>query len=244
MEKSITGIIIFLVSVITLVWCQPGAGRCDQATVTKYVVDNLDARCGMNLDFAFYADISSPGKDAALDAVCTENCAGRLANWLENECGGTFNATSLYYLCLQTQGTATVGRYCQYSIPPVFDADLEISSVFAACASLSQTLQCTDQCARQLQGFADQLGCCYQSLYNNTEYIQGGVDIGELAAQDVDALKILGTPFLWSACGVTPPSKCTAQSFSFPTSGCMQVLPHFQVLATLALIVSTVMGFV
>ena len=228
----------------TQVWSQgiPNAGTCDVAAVTQYVVENLDTACAASLSFALYANIASPGKDTALNTICTADCAGKLANWLQNECDGTFNATSLYYLCLQTGGRATVGRYCQYSIPPAFDADQEILTVFQACENTLQQL-CTDQCEMQLRSFAGQLGCCYQSLYNNTDFVRGAAAIGELATQDVMELQTLGNPALWSACGVTPPGRCTIESFDFPTDGSVKLLPCLSVLATLVLLVAAITGF-
>ena len=106
--------------------------------------------CAASLRFALYANITSPGQDTAHDTICTASCAGKLANWLRNDCDSTFNATTLYYLCLQTQGSKTVGRYCQYSLPPVFDADQETLMVSQACKNIVQQQQCTDQRAMQL----------------------------------------------------------------------------------------------
>jgi hypothetical protein len=137
-----------------------------------------------------------------------------------------------------------VGRYCQYSIPPWFDADRQILTLFQTCETVvQQQQQCTDQCAMQLQNFANQLGCCYQSLYNNTEFVQGAADIGELASTDVNELQIVGNRQLWSACSVTPPDKCTAESIAFPmtdSSGSVRVLP---VLTVLALMLAAMFGF-
>ena len=247
MEKTSATALLLLTLAVTcpLVWCQPNAGTCNTATVNQYVVDNLDIiSCAASLNTALYANVTASIRDVALDTICTESCAGKLADWLLNDCGSKFNSTSLYYLCLQTGGSATVGRYCQYSIPPWFDADVEILTLFQTCESVAQQQQCTDQCAMQLQNFANQLGCCYQSLYNNTEFVQGAADIGELSSQDVSELQIVGNPSLWTACGVNPPSKCTAESFDFPmTDGSMKVLPHFSALVALVLMAATLIGF-
>ena len=141
---------IVLSVAVAMVSCQPNAaGTCSQQVVNDYVMENLDATtCGANFDTAIYANISSPMKDAEIQAFCNANCAGRLANWLLGECEGTFNATSLYYLCLGTSSTATIGGYCAYAIPPVFNADLEVANLVQVCTSQSQ---CTDQCANSLQ---------------------------------------------------------------------------------------------
>ena len=243
MDKTSATVLVLLTLAVTLVWCQPDAGTCNTAAVTQYVANNLGASCAVSFVPALYANVSVSVRDAALDTICTENCAGKLANWLLNDCSSKFNSTSLYYLCLRTGGSARVGRYCQYSIPPWFDADGEILTLFQTCENVIQQGQCTDQCAMQLQNFANQLGCCYQSLYNNTEFVQGAADIGELASQDVGELRVVGNPLLWSVCSVNPPGKCTAESFDFPmTDGSTKVLPHLSVLVALLLMVARI-GF-
>ena len=62
---------------------------------------------------------------------------------------------------------------------------------------VEQSGTCPDQCNTQLQHFADQLGCCYQSIYNNTHYVQAAADIGELNQADVDELRMISNPKLW-----------------------------------------------
>lgn len=216
--SKLIGLLLCTVSVTT-VNCQqvPNAGNCTIVDVGHYLASNVDLACASNLNTALYANISSPGKDSEIRTVCTGTCAGRLANWLEGACGGTFNATSLYYLCLRTSGTASVGAYCQYTIPPVYNADLEILNVFQACENVLGGGPCTDQCELQLNRFSSQLGCCYQSLYNNTAFVRGAVQFGELAMADEDQLRSLGNLQLWNSCQVTPPSACTDESFGFPT---------------------------
>ena len=244
MEKNSATALLLLTFTVPLVWCQPNAGTCNTAAVTQYVLGNLDSNCAASLTTALYANVPVTIRDVALDTICTESCAGKLADWLLNNCGSKFNSTSLYYLCLQTGSSATVGRYCQYSIPPWFDADGEILTLFQTCETVVQQQQCTDQCALQLQNFANQLGCCYQSLYNNTEFVQGAADIGELDPADVSELRIVGNLLLWSACSITPPDRCTTESFAFPkemTDGSARVLPHLSSLTALVLMAAAIL---
>ena len=237
--------IVFLSFAVALVCAQsPDAGTCSLVDVDTYTANNLDMTCRDSLNFALYANVSSPGKDTQLDAICTDECAGKLANWLERECGGTLNATSLYYSCLQTSGIASVGRYCRYAIPPVFNTDAEIFNVFIACTNVFSTGQCTDQCALVLTSFSQKLGCCYQSLYNNSVYYEKASAIGELAPSDVTKLQMLGNLTLWvNLCQVTPPGVCTTESFAFPTSEGVNVLPHLQVLTVLVILAFAISYF-
>ena len=84
------------------------------------------------------------------------------------------------------------------------------------------------------------------SLYNNTVFVQGAADIGELADAGITELQMLGNPRLWSLCSVTPPSNCRDESFAFPmaTGASVQVLPQLQVLTvTLVMILAAFCGF-
>ena len=202
MEKNFTTVTIFNLltfAIIALVHCQGNSrlGTCPAHEVTQYQQCNLDSRCAYGLSSLSLGSIN----DQTLMAVCTENCAGNLANWLENECSDTFGAAYLYYACLQTR-RAQVGRYCIYSLPPVYDADEEIMAVAQACQRVIRQQQCHDNCALQLRNLTSELGCCYQSIYNNTEFTQEAVDNGVISSVDFNDLSVINNPMLWSLCGV------------------------------------------
>ena len=233
---------VLLSIAVTLVCCQPDAGSCNIQQVGAYVANNLEENCAASLSTALYANITSPGKDAELDTVCTPQCAGTLSNWLLRECNSRFNSTSLYYLCLRTANTATIGRYCLYATPPVYDGNSVTQDLITACMGSDMPGQCTDACAQQLHEFANQLGCCYQSLYNNTQFVQDAAAIGELAAADVTGLQVLGNRQIWTECGINPPANCMSESFAFPTAASdIQVFP--QVITISVTLAGTVIPF-
>ena len=209
--------LVLLSFVITLVDCQPNAGTCTAQQVDQYALNTLGMDCRNNLGIFLYSPQLSPELDMALDAACTPACSGRLTSWLQTNCRANFNATSVYYLCLRTGNTGSIGRYCRYAIPPQFDIDAESAALLQACGGAGPANPCPSQCATELQNLANQLGCCYQSIYNNTAYVLDAAASGEINSTDVFELSMLGDPSLWSACRVTPPTACTDEAFDFPT---------------------------
>lgn len=235
---NLSATILLLSIAVAVVSCQLNAGTCNEQDIAGYITNNLDSTCASSLETAF-AGLESPERDAQLDAVCTANCAGRLANWYASECDATYNASTIYYLCLGTSDTASSGDYCAYTVPPVFNSDIEYALLFLACADSEEN--CTTECAKALYSFADRLGCCYQAIYNNTEYLQEGVALGELTTDDLVAVTLLGASPLWADCGVTPPPNCTDESFGFPTGGSSKILPQLQVFVVL-MVLATAIG--
>lgn len=244
--ENFTTILILLTFAVTLVCCQRNSGRCTAGEVAQYQRRNLDPRCVTSLSLVF-GDRASPQNinDPTLRTVCREDCGGNLADWFENYCRDTFSATNLYYACIQTR-RAQVGRYCIYSLPPVYDANQEIMAVMQACQGVVEQQRCLDQCVMLLQNFTSQLGCCYQSIYNNLDFIQGAADNGVISRPVFNQLRALGNPMLWSVCGVRPPNQCTIESFGFPwpgRGGSMSVLPHLSIITTLIVMATALTGF-
>ncbi len=67
------------------------------------------------------------------------------------------------------------------------------------------------------------LGCCYQSLYNNTDFILHLFDIGLINQTEVMSLEYLGRVTEWDACNFDVPPMCelitpTRTVHSVPTS--------------------------
>ena len=234
---NLSAAILLLSVAVATVNCQSNAGKCSEQEIINYIVNNLDSTCASSLETAFTA-LASPQRDTRLQAVCTSACAGKLANWYKRECEATYNASTIYYLCLGTSNTASLGDYCAYAVPPLFNSDAEYLILFASCANQGQ---CTDQCANTLQSFANRLGCCYQDIYNNTEYLLEAMKAGEVTAEDLAAVKSLGGSPVWADCGVTPPSDCTDVSFDFPTGGSSKTLPQLQVFVVL-MVMATAIG--
>lgn len=90
---------------LRLVCCQSNSVTCTADEVEQYQQCNLNPRCVDSLSSVFENRPSSGNvNDSILRVVCTEDCSGNLANWLENRCRdtGTFQATYVALLCMHT----------------------------------------------------------------------------------------------------------------------------------------------
>ena len=133
--------------------------------------------------------------------------------------GCSISATMHLELKACTTGTSETGAFsrCRYATPPYFDAMSSLGGA-APCFVANETNPCPAGCDAALMGLAA-LGCCYQSLYNNSAYLQGIVSAGSLTQEQYQALQGLGNPLLWAACQVMPLAmQCTSEGIAFPTS--------------------------
>ena len=213
MMKTVACISVCFLVMVTVVTAQSSTGTCTTNDQTTFVIEQLTISCGLNLQ-TVNSSLDSNAVDAALDVVCTDECGGELSEWLLNQCNDAPGAAGLYYWCLDTNGTAAFSR-CRYAFPPHFDVSSLGGAV--ACFAANETNPCPDGCDMVLMGLAA-LGCCYQSLYNNTVYLQSTLSAGLLTQDYFQALQGLGNPLLWAACQVAPPTmQCTIEGIEFPT---------------------------
>ena len=216
MMRTVALISVCFLVIVTLVTAQSSTGTCTGSQQITYVTQQLPSTCGFSLGTVnSILVLNSSVLDEAMDVVCTDECGGELSEWLLNQCSDEPGAAGLYYWCLNTGGTAAFSR-CRYATPPYFDAMSSLGGA-AACSAANETNPCPDGCDMALGGLRS-LGCCYQSLYNNTAYLQGIQSAGSLTQDQLQALQSLGDPLLWAACQVTPPAmQCTNEGIEFPT---------------------------
>ena len=137
-----------------------------------------------------------------LDNVCINSCGGMFADFLASEnCNDTLGAVTLEVFCTPTNGGAAIGPYCRFASG---DLDQTIFNAFLAC---DNGTTCASGCRNALIELKSQIGCCYQNLYNNTEYLT------EL--MNTQLLQLLNDPLgnPWDACNVNAPQECTAEPF-------------------------------
>lgn len=214
--RTVAYISMCFLALVTLVTAQSSTGTCTNNEQIAYVAQQLPPSCGINLGaVSSNSTMESSALDGALDVVCTDECGGALSEWLLNQCNDAPGAAGLYYWCLDTDGTGSFSR-CRYAFPPYFDTMSSLGGA-APCFAANETNPCPAGCDAVLMGLAT-LGCCYQSLYNNSAYLQGILSAGFLSQEQYRALQGLGNPLLWAACQVTPPAmQCTSEGIAFPT---------------------------
>ena len=145
-----------------------------------------------------------------LDNVCIESCGGNFADFLSSKsCNDSFGALTLEVFCTATNGDATIGPYCRFASG---DFDQTIFSVLMVC--YNSTI-CVPGCRDALIELKSRIGCCYQNLYNNTEYLMELANAQFLPLFAFDELQLLNDPLgnPWDACNVRAPQECIAEPF-------------------------------
>ena len=145
-----------------------------------------------------------------LHNVCNENCGGNFSDFLRSESSkDTLGALTLKLSCTMTDGTAEVGPYCRFALRDTY------YTIFSVLSTCDTNTTCEPGCREALVQLKSQIGCCYQNLYNNTEYLSGH---GYVSRNTFDQAMKLNSPQgnAWDLCGVTSPKKCAGEPFGKP----------------------------
>ena len=145
-----------------------------------------------------------------LDNVCIDSCGGMFADFLASEnCNDTLGAITLEVFCTPTNGGAAIGPYCRFA-----SGDLD-QTIFNAILACDNGTTCASGCRNALIELKSRIGCCYQNLYNNTEYLTELLNTQFLPQFAFDRLQLLNDPLgnPWDACNVNAPQECTAEPF-------------------------------
>ena len=153
-------------------------------------------------------------RSSNLATVCTRECGGALADWLENNCMDVTGSVGLRIWCTES-GLNFVGRdWCYFAVPPQYN--LTNTDVLAACEGYTLNQPCPSGCAAALTSVVGDLGCCYQTLYNDTFFLGTVVAAQYATAQEVSDLQLVRAPRLWEACGVALVDQCEMSTIVAP----------------------------
>ena len=154
---------------------------------------------------------SSTELTKALDNMCTDDCGGAYIDFLKSTCNDHVQAESLRIWCIRTNGNSDAGPYCRFA----FDQASNLADEMSMCDDISSSGQpCSPSCRSTLLQFADQIGCCYQDLFNNTFYYQQQVLNKIITTSDyttfleINGLTTRPMTSPWAVCDVPAPSKC------------------------------------
>ena len=139
----------------------------------------------------------------ALDIVCNTDCGEAYSEFLKSTCNDQYQAETLRIWCLRTNGNANAGPYCRFA----FEASL--FNELATCEGFSSNA-CSPSCRSALTRFADNIGCCYQDLFNNTFYYQQQVLNEVITTGEYTTFTEINDPTSspWAVCDVPVPSRC------------------------------------
>ena len=144
----------------------------------------------------------------ALTNVCTKVCGEMYANFLEIFCNDKFTANSLRVSCTPTHGSAAMGDYCRFALADILD--ISVLDALFSCYNFTMEVLCVEDCRAALLDLKTQVGCCYQSIYNNTLYFSHLYEAGFITLDEYNAVHDLNNPAHnpWVLCDIKPPKRC------------------------------------
>ena len=183
---------------------------------------DLPESCQESLFTVVNSTALSPNLDNALDVFCTQDCGGTIASSIRTRCSDTYYTNGFYYFCLGTNNSTTVGSRCRYALPPQYNLTAYITRCVSAATDATS---CPEGCSNVLKKISMDIGCCYNSIYNNTAYFPILAEDETFHDEPTDAqFYIVASPPFWSSCNVNlPPGRCTIEGFSFAESGAAKV---------------------
>ena len=193
----------------------PTTQKCSLEDQVAYISSLPNAVvCGPSLGTVFLPPANDTTALAdALKDVCTNDCGGVYANYLQTTCEDEVAAESLRIYCIPTNGSAAAGPYCRYAT-----GDFVSPSLFNNLLLCHESEPCSPRCRRALLNFKAEVGCCFQNAYNNTLYNQQAFDAGFITPSEFADIQKLNDPVNspWSRCEVEPPQKCRTPPFRPP----------------------------
>ena len=159
-----------------------------------------DPGCGIPLGMVSNPASFSSGSEAgveALRAACTGECIGVFAQGLFCECG-FFNGGGTRSFCYESDGQV---EFCREAFPDMLDPEFLDNTT--ACLDEQPQGECPTGCDTALEALAEEIGCCFQIIYNGTL-----TEFAVLSPEARELNDLLRTPTLWDACNVTIPIVC------------------------------------
>ena len=176
----------------------------DQISFTLNLTEGLE--CAVNLQTANNTPTTLQGMQG-LDGACITGCAGAISAWLNSPaCNDSLRAGAITLWCLPADG-ARIPR-CQLALYPYLDEDIFMNNNMRSCATFGGGTVCPAGCAVGLSRMADEIGCCFQHIYNTTS--SSGIPT---SPDERQLLGALSNPMLWDACEVNSPNQCTRPPF-------------------------------
>lgn len=151
-----------------------------------------------------------PVSQMTLNIFCTSECGGSVSDFQSSTCRNEFLSTLTQEVCLKTDGT--VGNHCYFALNrPTVD---QILTDLAICLTSSPGI-CPSGCAAALQAISSRMGCCYQNIYNNTQFLDAFLVFqNDFTIESITFFKVLSNYRLWDICGVPLTKRCQGEPFS------------------------------
>lgn len=180
-------------------------GTCTQTDVDGYI-KMLPERCQNAYEAAFNPVSTQEEVSAIYDVTCMHECGGALFELERDSCDDLYETSLPEALCSKTDGA--FGDRC-YAIT---DPALRNASFFfntGACFAYDPAVGiCPPGCKDALTELVRQVGCCYQTFYNDTVFLDYLILSGQLSLEERTFFSTLGYPAFWNACEVPLVKAC------------------------------------
>lgn len=191
--------------------------NCTAHQVASFMGEHLSSKCLNALSDLSIQNLpkgnqvfSTPSKSSISEA-CRWSCGGVYYSWLSSTCKDKSTARLVQATCLYTSGTTAAGNRCRHLFPDAVDVKSHFIEFFDKCTPNLGSLQdraCPESCRPVLKDMVNQLGCCYRSLYNDTEFMTGLRNAGLINDTVLTGLIYVGRSSVWANCGVNTFRRC------------------------------------
>ena len=203
----------------------PGTSPLEEGICTanklQVFYEGLSAVCRSSLQLVSdpATETTAEGRNA-YSQLCTENCGGTIVQFQKDVCHAKFESLINKIRCFETDGN--LGDRCSFSLKsPV--AQFIITQGDSCTAFDIETRMCPAGCANALNNINEQLGCCYQSIYNNSVLPMILEEMNVMLPMNIlDFLKMLNNPIVWEGCSVPILNPCQGDPFSKGSNGSIQ----------------------
>ena len=204
---------LFLLSLalVASVLAQGPQAICSQNQIFTFIL-GLPSQCSTPLQqvipFLGNTDLNTDEGRQMVAQVCTPGCIGAIVDYLRETCFDPIQAFDYQLWCYQTDD-ADIGPFCRYALSDIFNGQV-FSNISAECLESEDV--CSMRCNNALFALGSELGCCYQTFYNNTGYLSTLLARGFINQMQLSSLEALGNPAgnPWTVCETLPPNSCTA----------------------------------
>ena len=178
-------------------------GNCT-ADQVKTFSNSLPSDCSSN-----FAKASNPNtvSQVNFDVYCTKTCVGSAQSFARYNCSDSLLAQILEIECYKDTGS--FGDHC---LLVLYSHQSDERSIFGDVAKYCLTPgTCSANCSAALKTITTDLGCCFESYFNNSPLMDGLVSNGTITVQQRKFFESIGDPTLWSKCNVPELSPCSKQ---------------------------------
>ena len=207
-------LLLILSTLLAVAWA---SHSCTKDMIATYIQNNLSAACSESLKDLAPLRSREDGQPlrsispSSISAVCQSGCGGLYSNWLNATCGNSPEARIVQATCLYTSDSTDAGPRCRHVFPDATKIRPLFVNFYTKCvrnAALFQPEGCPEGCRSVLEAIVGHLGCCYQSLYNDTTFVTGFRNAGFINDTIKTGILNIGRLAVWEECNVSGPARC------------------------------------